>query len=135
MDSKFIRKNNKKKRRPRKIIFFNPPFCNTVKTKIGKQFFHLVNLHFSKSNRLCKIFNRNTVKLSYSCLPNIKNIINSHNRKILKEKKHPLKTVIVEWRINAHLMAIVWRKAFTRQLYFARKAIKNILVLLEFLLR
>ena len=57
MDSEFIRKNNKNERRPRNIIFFNPPFCNTVKTKNGKQFFNLVNLHFSKKNRLSKIFN------------------------------------------------------------------------------
>ena len=91
MESEFIRRDNKKKRKPRKIIFFNPPFCNTVKTKVGKQFFHLVNLHFAKNSKLCKIFNKNTIKLSYSCLPNIKNIINSHNRKILKENKTSIK--------------------------------------------
>ena len=32
MDFEFFRKNNKNERRPRNIIFFNPPFCNTVKT-------------------------------------------------------------------------------------------------------
>ena len=31
------------------------------------------------------IFNKNTLNLSYSCLPNIGNIINSHNRKILQK--------------------------------------------------
>ena len=36
-------------------------------------------------HKLHKLFNRNNVKLSYSCLPNIKSIINSHNRK----KLHP----------------------------------------------
>ena len=30
-----------------------------------------------------KLFNRNNVKISYSCLPNIKSITNAHNRKIL----------------------------------------------------
>ena len=32
-----------------------------------------------------KIFNRSTIKVSYSCLPNIESIIFSHNRKLLKE--------------------------------------------------
>ena len=39
---------------------------------------------FPKNSKLCKIFNNNTIKMSYGCLPNMKNIINSHNRKILK---------------------------------------------------
>ena len=73
--------NSKKTRRPRKIIYFNPPFCNSVKTKIGKRFLDLVRLHFPKSNKLHKIFNKNTIKISYSCLPNMRNIINAHNKK------------------------------------------------------
>ena len=87
MNPEHIRTAKKNKRRSRKIIFFNPPFCNSVRTKIGKQFFNLVNMHFPRGSKLAKIFNRNTIKLSYSCLPNMKNIINSHNRKILKKKK------------------------------------------------
>ena len=36
------------------------------------------------------MFNRNTVKLSYSCLPIMKNFINSHNQQILnKENSTP----------------------------------------------
>ena len=87
MNPEHIRSTKKKRRRTRKIIFFNPPFCNSVRTKIGKQFFNLVNMHFSRGSKLAKIFNKNTIKLSYSCLPNMKNIINSHNRKILQKKK------------------------------------------------
>ena len=34
-----------------------------------------------------KIFNRNTVKISYSCLRNISSIISSHNRNILSPKQ------------------------------------------------
>ena len=66
------------------ITFFNPPFDNSVKTKIGKEFSKLVKLHFRKNNELRKIFNKGTIKLSYSCMPNIKSIINSHNHKILR---------------------------------------------------
>ena len=36
--------------------------------------------HFPKSNPLYKIFNRHTLKLSYSCMSNIKTIISSHNK-------------------------------------------------------
>ena len=39
--------------------------------------------HFPPHHKLHKSFNRNNVKISYSCLPNIKSIINAYNRKIL----------------------------------------------------
>ena len=44
---------------------------------------NLIDKHFPTRHKLHKLFNRNNVKISYSCLPNIKSIINSHNRKIL----------------------------------------------------
>ena len=34
-----------------------------------------------------KIFSRNTVKISYSCLTNISSIVSSHNRNILSPKQ------------------------------------------------
>ena len=37
---------------------------------------------FSIGNKLHKIFNRNTVKVSYSCMSNVKSIITSHNTRI-----------------------------------------------------
>ena len=43
----------------------------------------LTDKHFPSHHKLHKLFNRNIVKISYSCLPNIKSIINAHNRKIL----------------------------------------------------
>ena len=68
--------NNEKNKRSRKTIYFNPPFCNSVETNIGKKFLDLDRLHFPKNNKFHKIFNKNTIKISYSCLPNIRNIIN-----------------------------------------------------------
>ena len=35
---------------------------------IGKIFIRLINRHFPKFHRLHKIFNRNTVKVSYRCM-------------------------------------------------------------------
>ena len=75
----------KRKSRKRKSIFYNPPFCKSVKTNLGKIFINLVKKHFSSNHIYHKIFNSRTLKLSYSCMPNIKNIIQTHNNKIYKE--------------------------------------------------
>ena len=45
-------------------------------------FLHLLDKHFSRNHKYYKIFNRNDVKISYSCIDNIKNIISSHNKAI-----------------------------------------------------
>ena len=47
----------------------------------------LTNIHFPPNNPLHKIFNRNTIKVSYSCTKNIKATIQSHNQKILNSEK------------------------------------------------
>ena len=41
---------------------------------------------FPPSNPLSKIFNRHTVKVSYTCLPNIGKIISGHNKKNLTKE-------------------------------------------------
>ena len=79
------RKNGVKKNRQRKnVIFFHPPFCTSVETNIGKVFLRLVKKHFHASSHYRKILNKNTIKLSYSCMGNMKSVINSHNRKVLQ---------------------------------------------------
>ena len=40
--------------------------------------------HFRKEHKFHKTFTRNTLKLSYSCMPNIKTKINAHTRVILQ---------------------------------------------------
>ena len=76
-----------KKVRQRKIIWFNPPYSVNVETNIEKTFPKLIDKHFPKTNKFCKIFNRSNVKVSYSCLPNFANMIRSHNKRILSEEK------------------------------------------------
>ena len=71
--------------RPRNIIWFNPPFSQNVETNVAKSFLQLVDKHFPRSHKLHKIFNRNNLKVSYSCTTNMANIIKSHNQKILNE--------------------------------------------------
>ena len=76
-----------KKQRKRNIISFNPPYSKNVKTNIGKIFLNLIKKHFPRHHKFHKLFDKNTVKISYSCTQNIKTIINSHNAKILFPKK------------------------------------------------
>ena len=64
-------------------IWFNPPFSDHVATNVGKEFLRLISKHFPPNHRLHKIINRNNVKISYCCMPNVKSIISSHNRKLL----------------------------------------------------
>ena len=79
------KEKEKQRTRKRNVIWFNPPFSNHVLTNIGKLFFQILDKHFPKTSRLHKIFNRNTVKLSYSCMPNLANIISNHNKKVLNQ--------------------------------------------------
>ena len=75
-----------KRRRRRNIIWFNPPFSHSVSTNIGKKFFNIIKEVFPKNHILSKIFNRNSIKLSYSCMNNVKSIIDNHNRALLNKK-------------------------------------------------
>ena len=72
--------------RSRRVIWFNPPYNAEVETNIVKIFLKLVKKHFHKRHRYRKIFNTNTIKLSYSCTPNVKNLIKQHNSSILKSE-------------------------------------------------
>ena len=45
-------------------------------------FLHLLDKHFGRNHKCHKIFNRNNVKISYSCIDNIKNVISSHKKEI-----------------------------------------------------
>ena len=69
-----------KRNRTRKIIYFNPPFCESVKTNIIKIFFVLINKHFKQNNSINKLIHTNNCKLSY-CMSNIKMLIQGHNIK------------------------------------------------------
>ena len=77
-------KTSKRKNRQRNnILWYNPPFSKNTSTNIGHKFLALVDKHFPKDHKLRKIFNRNTIKISYSCMNNTKQIIDNHNKRIL----------------------------------------------------
>ena len=84
----------KNKNRKRNILWFNPPWNSEVETNIGKEFLKLVEECFPPENPLSKIFNRKSVKVSYSTTPNMEQIIAGKNAKVLNEqpKENPKKT-------------------------------------------
>ena len=77
----------RKRTRTRNIVWYNPPFNKNLQINLGKKFLNLIDKHFPKENKLSKIINRNTIKISYSCLPNVKQIIRTHNRKVLSDNR------------------------------------------------
>ena len=83
---KFIPRKPPRKNRKRQVIWFNPPFNKNVATNIGKTFLGIIDKHFPPKNKLHKIFNRNTVKISYSCTENMAQIIKKHNKSITQTK-------------------------------------------------
>ena len=84
------RKNSRK----RNILWYNPPYSVNVATNVDKEFFRLIDKHFSPHHRLHKIINRNCIKMSYSCMPNIGNIIGMHNKATLHQSDRKLKMKI-----------------------------------------
>ena len=84
---KFNKKERKARTRRRNIIWFNPPYNKNVITNIAQTFLRLVDKHFPRTSKLHKIFNRNSLKVSYGCTNNISQINKIHNNKILSEKR------------------------------------------------
>ena len=52
----------------------------------GKEFLKLINKHFPPQHKLNRILNRNSIKINYSCMPNMKAIITGHNKKLLEKE-------------------------------------------------
>ena len=77
----------KKRNRKRQIIWFNPPYSVNEKTNVGKLFMRLIDKQFPSHHKFHKLFSRNNIKLSYSCMPSMKNVIQKHNSKIMEDPK------------------------------------------------
>ena len=58
-----------------------------VSNNIGKYFLLLMQKHFPNNHKYQRIFSKNNVKISYSCVACIKSIINLHNKEVITEKK------------------------------------------------
>ena len=68
---------------PGKKVNFTP--CN-----ITRDFLRLLDKHFPPTHKLYSIFNRHTVRISYSCTGNMKSFLDKHNKIILKKHTNRL---------------------------------------------
>jgi len=59
---------------------------------MGKKSLQIIDKCFPPSNQQSKIFNRENIKISYSCMPNMKNIIDGSNQHKLKTAHIPTTT-------------------------------------------
>ena len=55
-------------------------------TTLDTNLFKLSTISFPPNHPLHKTFNRNTLKLSYSCMPNVHCIVSGHNKTILNKQ-------------------------------------------------
>lgn len=61
------------------------PYSKNVKTNIAREFFKILENNFKVPHKYSKIFNKNTMKISYSTMPNLnQQIISNNNKKISK---------------------------------------------------
>ena len=67
----------------RNIIWFNHPYSENVETNICHESLNPVTKHFHKHHRLHEICNKNNIKISFSCMPNMSAVISSHNKTLL----------------------------------------------------
>ena len=68
-DMKYVDKQSEQRKiRKHNVTWFNPPFNQNVTTNVARQFLSLVDKHLPKHHRYHKLFNRNNVKCSYSCI-------------------------------------------------------------------
>ena len=72
--------SRKKKNRSKNIIWYNALFSRNVKTNVTGHFFKLLNKLFEKNCKYHKVFNKNNINFSYSCMDNMTKIINSQNK-------------------------------------------------------
>ena len=75
---------NRRNNRARKISWYMPPYNMAIANKLGKEFFRLLKKNFHPLSNLYKMSNKNNVRLSHSCMPNVANLIKINNiKKIL----------------------------------------------------
>ena len=80
------------------ITWFSPPLKK--KQKCRKTVLNLIDKQLLKYKKLQKIFNRNSVKVRYSCTGNMKSFVTAHSKKLLPKSFHTVPPC--NYRINAH---------------------------------
>ena len=76
----------KKKSRRREVTWFNPPYCMSLETKIGRRFLEILDTCFPVGHELHRVLNRHTVQLSYRTMPSLGRLIAGHNAKVVADE-------------------------------------------------
>ena len=84
------RNRSTRQNRQRNVIWFNPPYSKNVKTNICTRLLRLLEKHFPPSHKLYSIFNRHSVRISYSCTGYLKFLLDKHNKINLKKNANRL---------------------------------------------
>ena len=71
LEYKKVDTKKKKRKRHRRVLWFNPPYSAHVTTQVGKRFFAILDSCFPKGHKLSKLFNHTTIKLSFSTVKNM----------------------------------------------------------------
>ena len=96
--------NSTRRNRHRNIIWYNPPFSKNVATNVGRTFLKILDEEFPENHVFHKIFNRSTVKISYSCMPNLKPKIDGNNKSTLQKATTPPVLKACNCRIPANCL-------------------------------
>ena len=80
--------NSTRRNRHINIIWYSPPSKN-VATNVERTLLKILDEEFPESHVLHKIFNRNTVKVSYCCMPKLKQKIDGNNKSTLQKTTTP----------------------------------------------
>ena len=75
------KKTRKNRNRKRNETYFNPPYSLHVKTNVGKLFLNAIDKCFPAGHILKQVMNRNNIKISYRCMPNL----NKRNKLTLQQ--------------------------------------------------
>ena len=75
----------RRRKRCKKRCWFNPPYSINVETNVGKIFLELLDNHFPPGHILRSVMNRDLIKISYRCLPNIGSYTAKHNSKVQRQ--------------------------------------------------
>ena len=96
---------SQRRNRSRNIIWFNPPYNKNVKSKMGREFLRLIDNCFPAGHK----FNRNTLKLSYSCMPKVQQILKGHNKSVLANSVQPTPDQAGERACNCRKNNAPWK--------------------------
>lgn len=85
-----------------KSIFFDITFNWKSSKNVAKIFFHLLDKHFPKSGKPYKVFNRDAVKVSDTCMENVSQIIERRDKRVSKTKQRIHSTMSLQRQLNTN---------------------------------